>query len=304
MLTVCNYHYIRPSYKTKYPSIFGVTTDAFRKQIKLLSNTGKVIKPATLLSNAETILGSKDNYILITFDDGLKEQYVYALPILEEFNTSAVFFANSNNTKDKKVSTVHKIHLLRSIIDSKSILSRIEKDTNTVLTSNEKQKAQQIYTYDNPLSAELKYLLNYKIDFKLQEELITKLFDNYFSEEETLQSLYMNKAQIIDLAQKESLGSHTHNHYPLSLINEDDIKFELNESKTYFESLTNNKVEMVAYPYGTNDAVNIEVANMAKQVGYKYGFTTNRGTNTTNENNLLFNRFDCNDLIGGKNYKP
>ncbi|MNU11927.1 hypothetical protein D3C72_2601650 [compost metagenome] len=56
---------------------------------------------------------------------------------------------------------------------------------------------------------------------------------------------------------------------------------------------------MVSYPYGTDEACTNEVAQLAKNVGYKLGFTTKRGVNIGLENYLLLNRFDCNDLPGG-----
>ena len=79
--------------------------------------------------------------------------------------------------------------------------------------------------------------------------------------------------------------------------------FELENSKKYFEKITNSRIDMVAYPYGNKEAVTNEVAILAEQVGYKFGFTTVRGTNNYENNPLLLNRFDCNDLIGGKNFK-
>lgn len=303
MLTVCNYHYIRPSYNAKYPSIFGVTPYGFKHQIKLLKGTGEIIKPSTLLNNYEEVFTAKENYILITFDDGLKEQYDYALPILDELEASAIFFVNSSNIKQNQISTVHKIHLLRSEISSNEIYKLIEQKTNVSLSSKDKDVAKQIYKYDDIVSAGLKYLFNYKIDFEVQEKIINEVFEEYFDEEKMHQMLYMTIPQIKALAELGYLGSHTHNHYPLALISDEAKNFELSESKSYFETLTNTKIEMLAYPYGTKEAVNDKVATIAKQVGYKFGFTTTKGVNTTNKNNLLLNRFDCNDLIGGKNYK-
>lgn len=71
----------------------------------------------------------------------------------------------------------------------------------------------------------------------------------------------------------------------------------------YFEKLTNTTINTVAYPYGTQESCTTEVAEIAKKVGCKLGFTTKRGANIGNENNLLLNRYDCNDLVGGKNYR-
>lgn len=88
MLTVSNYHYIRESYTAKYPSIFGITPKQFYNQLKLLKNEGSFITPQDLVNDLDKILSSSENFLFITFDDGLKEQYVNALPILDQLNTS------------------------------------------------------------------------------------------------------------------------------------------------------------------------------------------------------------------------
>ena len=102
MLTVCNYHYIREDFKTKYPSIFGVTPLAFKEQLLLLRNQGDFISSRDLINSSDTILSSEENYILITFDDGLKEQCDFGLSILNTLNIPALFFANSINYLEKK----------------------------------------------------------------------------------------------------------------------------------------------------------------------------------------------------------
>jgi peptidoglycan/xylan/chitin deacetylase (PgdA/CDA1 family) len=303
MLTVSNYHYIRENYNTNYPSIFGVTPDVFRKQLLLLKDKGDFVNSINLVSNTNSILNSKENYYFITFDDGLKEQFDYALPILEELDIPAVFFVNSRNFQEKKVSTVHKIHLLRSVISPLDFLKNISRFTEINFSEQDKMKAKSIYIYDDNESAVLKYILNFKMDFSKQESIIKSIFDVFFDESAVLEELYMSESQIMDLSKKSFLGSHTHNHYPIGLLDDKGIKYELENSKLYFENLTNSKIETVAYPYGTPEACTDEVARIAKEVGYKLGFTTTRGNNSINNDYLLLNRFDCNDLIGGKNYK-
>lgn len=302
MLTVGNYHYIRKDFKTKYPSIFGVTPNEFKKQLELLKNTGTFISPNDLINNYEIVLKSKENYILITFDDGLKEQYDLAMPILNDFDMRAVFFVNSSNIEEAKISSVHKIHLLRSIIDSKIIISAINKKQTINLSFADKATAQKIYRYDSKKDSELKYLLNYKLSFSLKEDIVNELFEKYFSENEILNKLYMTKNQIKDLASKGCIGSHSHNHLPLGLLKREIIEFELKHSKMFLEEMTGEKIEMVAYPYGSNEACTEEVATIANKIGYKLGFTVNRDINLNNQNYLLLNRFNCNDIIGGKNY--
>ena len=302
MLTVSNYHYIRENFDAEYPSIFGITPSDFRKQLLLLKQYGKFVSATELLENTEAILSAADNFILITFDDGLKEQASYALPVLDELGIPAVFFANSINCQEKKVTTVHKIHLLRSMLAPEVILENLS-GIETTLSDNERKAAISAYRYDDVQSACLKYMLNFKISFNLQESAIKKIFDNHFDEQEVFEKLYMDEETIRSLAKKNYLGSHTHHHYPIGLLNPQAIRFELEHSKQYFENLTGSAIEMLSYPYGTPEACTPEVVQIAKASGYKIGFTTQRGDNSNNGNPLLLNRHDCNDLPGGKNYK-
>lgn len=301
MLTVSNYHYIRPDFKTKFPSIFGITPMQFSNQLQLLKNEGSFISPAELSNHFQDILRSKENHILITFDDGLKEQYDYALPVLESMGIPAVFFASSINSEQNRVCTVHKIHLLRSVLPPEKMLQMLSTHTNA-LQDLEKSDAVAVYRYDDPATAELKYLLNFRMRFDLQEEIIGKMFANYFNEAEMVETFYMDKRNLIHLAQCNYLGSHTHQHYPLGLLPSEQISVELAHSKTYFETLSKTTISVVSYPYGTNEACTPAVSEAATKAGYKLGFTTNRGVNTSADNPLLLKRFDCNDLPGGKSY--
>jgi peptidoglycan/xylan/chitin deacetylase (PgdA/CDA1 family) len=301
MLTVINYHYVRENFNSKYPSIFGVTPYEFKKQLLLLTNKGEFINPPDLVNNIDKVLSSKNNYFFVTFDDGLKEQFDLSLPILDELEIPAVFFVNTLNFENKKVSTVHKIHLLRSIIDPELFLVKINENVKIDFSDADKNKSHAIYRYDTNLNAELKYILNFKFSFKQQELIINKMFDNYFDETQVLQDLYMSDQNLQVLGQKKYLGSHTHSHYPLGLTDSEIIRFELEHSKKYLEKLTDSKINMVSYPYGTDEACTDEVSIIAKNTGYNLGFTTKRGSNIGNENHLLLNRFDCNDLPGGKN---
>jgi len=303
MLTISNYHYIRRKYTAKYPSIFGVTPVEFRKQLLLLLDNGTFVNSKDLLNNSKQILESNENFYLITFDDGLKEQFDNALPILDELEVPAVFFVNSSNFSEKKVSTVHKIHLLRSIISPDEFVNQLFHFDSIELSDLEKKRAKDIYQYDDEKSAVLKYILNFKMTFKQQEKVIKKMFDHFFDEEDVLQNLYMNEQSLNELANRGYLGSHSHNHYPLGLLDLELMKFEIENSKKILEKSTNSIIELIAYPFGTKEACTDSVGEIAKNAGFKLGFTTTRGINMDFEKPLLLNRYDCNDMPGGKNYK-
>lgn len=302
MLTVCNYHYIRENFETSHPSIFGVTPYLFEEQLTLLKKMGTFIDPSNLIKDFEEILKAEQNFILITFDDGLKEQFELALPILDKLEISALFFINSINHIEKKVSLVHKIHLVRSVVASESLYENLENYTNRKLNRLEVIVAHQFYRFDTPKNAELKYFLNVLLDFATQEKFINAIFTKNFDENEVLEKLYMNTIQIQQLIKRGFIGSHTHAHLPLGIYDEQTVIYELETTKKYLEHLSGETVNCVAYPYGTKEAATEKVGELAQQMGYKIGFTTKPGVNSESDNPLLLNRFDCNDLIGGKNY--
>lgn len=302
MLTVCNFHYIRKDFSSKYPSIFGVTPNQFEIQMQQLSQQGSFIHPEMLERNYHEILLSKDNNILITFDDGLKEQYRFALPILNSYNIPALFFISSINHTVKKVSTVHKIHKIRSIIPSVELCQQLEFLFSKKLSSEEKRNAEQFYRYDEPSSAHLKYFLNILLDIEEQECFVNPIFHSNFNELETVEELYMNTAEITSLSKRGYIGSHAHSHIPLALYSSEQILDELKQSQDFLQNLCQVNINCVAYPYGGYNAINEQVGILASKVGYKLGFTTIPKTNDQTSNPLLLGRFDCNDLPGGKNY--
>lgn len=112
MLAVGNFHYIRKDFKAAYPSIFGVTPGQFRNQLKELAKYGKFVSQEDILNG----IPKDEKAILISFDDGLKEQFKLAKPILDEMKIPFICFVNTSNFAEQKVSLVHQIHLLRSKI--------------------------------------------------------------------------------------------------------------------------------------------------------------------------------------------
>lgn len=306
MLTVSNYHYIREDFTSQYPSIFGLTPESFKRQLIELQKIGKFISPKELLENTDEIVNSKQNYLLVTFDDGLREQFEIAKPILDDLKIEAMYFVNSINFIEKKVSLVHKIHLIRSQVSPEDLMSNFLKSTfksKFELSEIDKKKAIEHYNFDDVSSAHLKYCLNFKLTINELSIAMNDLFNIYFDSKETVNNLYMTEEYLKILAQENQLGSHTHSHLALGLLDVDTIGTELKKTKEYLEKITQTKIEMLSYPYGNEASYAFPVPDIAKKVGYKLGFTMERGKNNGCEDKLLLKRFDCNDLVTGKNYK-
>lgn len=305
MLTVCNYHYIRDNFDAPFPSIFGVTPQQMENQLVELGKLGQFISQEKLINEIDEILGSEENYLLVTLDDGLKEQFEIAKPILDKLNIPAIYYVNSLNFIDKEVSLVHKIHLLRSVISPKDFVKAIQdffKNESVKLTEDEISKAETHYNYDDSESACLKYFLNFKLGTKKTAEVVNALFEKYFNSNEVVENLYMSENQLLELSKLNMLGNHTHSHHALGLLPRDEIIAEISKTKTFIDSFGHQSAYSISYPYGSAEACQSPVSEIASGFGHRIGFSMERGSNNADSDKLLLKRFDCNDLPGGKNY--
>jgi peptidoglycan/xylan/chitin deacetylase (PgdA/CDA1 family) len=96
--TVITYHHVRPYTKTdKWSSRPYITVpESFEKEMKYLyDNNFNVISVDTFVHGLK--IGSlPKKSVVLTFDDGYKDQYEYALPVLMKYHFPATFFIYTN----------------------------------------------------------------------------------------------------------------------------------------------------------------------------------------------------------------
>ncbi len=81
---------------------------------------------------------------------------------------------------------------------------------------------------------------------------------------------HMSRSDISELSDAGWLiGSHTVSHAALPYLPGDRLRYELEYSKKYLEDLTGKEVSVIAYPFNMYDP---RTLNMAREVGYKWGF--------------------------------
>jgi peptidoglycan/xylan/chitin deacetylase (PgdA/CDA1 family) len=94
---------------------YRVTATAFEAQMKYLSdNNYHPITFADLVENQLIGTPIPDHAVVLTFDDGWKNQYEYALPILEKYNFTATFFIITNSIDAKSYMSVNELKDLYS----------------------------------------------------------------------------------------------------------------------------------------------------------------------------------------------
>ena len=158
MLIVINHHYI--SNKKFEKGIYPITPKFFEDEIKKLSSRFKIISLDEIKDATKNV--DYADYCLITFDDGLKEQYEIAFKIAKEYKIPIAFFVNSKQYENNELLTVHKFQLIRTIKNSKEILDYLSQ-INVVNDKLKNINLQDIilqYRYDDLEMAKVKYLIN------------------------------------------------------------------------------------------------------------------------------------------------
>ncbi|TAD86471.1 MAG: hypothetical protein EAY75_08215 [Bacteroidetes bacterium] len=301
MLAALNFHYIRPQDAYNGKGVFGVTPEAFYAQLRLLQEFGTFISAQEIPLVSQLPLANKDLFFHITFDDGLREQYEYAVPILRELGLSATFFLNTENFVEQKVSTVHKIHLLLQYIDGELLMAeaiaRLEQSTANA--DSFRLKAMEHYFYDSSETAIFKYLLNFIVPPNQQAAMVDNLYAYFLADEHPNIDLYMSEGQIDDLMNSHQIGSHGHSHKPMGLQQKCDLIEDFSISQNWFRQ-KNYMPTIISYPYGSYESLPTGAIDVLPS-NFKIGFSMERVANALPLSNPLFlGRYDCNDLPGGK----
>ena len=234
MLIGVNYHYIRESFDAPYPSIFGVTPSEFINQLDILGRSAEFLSLDDVVEiiDGETTMPQRS--VVITFDDGFKEQFELAWPILKSKGIPAIFFINTKPIEEEFVTTTHKIHVLRAYTSPSELLESLQivlEDQGISFTLPTPFKAREVYKYDSIEDAQLKYFLNYVLDDNQRIQVVDSCFDQLGFDEKTVnRDLYMTKDMVVELAKARSLGTHGHGHLPLGILNQPAARSDIDLS--------------------------------------------------------------------------
>lgn len=312
-----NFHHV--GYERSFQrGIFPISQEAFSKQLKELEKYFTFIDQNDMLDAIFKKKKLPDKSCLISFDDGLRCQYKYALPVLDDLGIPAIFFVSTYPYVCGKVLHVHKIHWCLANMSQKELLNNfriqyeqiVGKDFSFSSFKDLDILSKYQYPYDEINDARLKYLLNKDlVPLDIRKKIIDNIFNLLESNEAIfIQEFYLAKDEICNLYERSYLGFHGHNHNILSALSDEEIEEDFSVGLTALDGIISEgtgkeyaKIMSIAYPHGTINDMSKSVFETAKRFGFKFGFTMRRQINQSLENPLELHRFDCNDIPGGKN---
>lgn len=271
------------------PWDLAVSADNFEEQLIALKESYDVISLEELM-DAKKKKKIKERSIAITFDDGYKDNFTTAFPILVKHQLPATFFISSAYIENQNEFWWDK--LIRLFFHDANLPRKLE-----LRCIN---KCWDI-GFDNPDgNARHEFFMNVwgtlvQAHPVLRERALTEIEEwSNPNTEAGVEHLPMTREELIDMAKHPliSIEAHTDNHAALGYLDRDNQRKEIHDGKIWLEKLLNKPVTGFSYP---NGSYNADTVALMAEIGFKYACTTEEFRNSSYLSDYRLPRFQvCN----------
>lgn len=190
---------------------------------------------------------SKKKFIAITFDDGYKDNYTLAYPLLKKHKVPfTIYITNCFPNHTAKLWW----YMLEDVVLENEEIKIYLKGKSKIFRVSDYKTMEAVFL-------ELREILISSSPSQ-QKDILSQLEKNYNkSLDDYVKKESLSWKDIESLAEDElvTIGAHTLNHYSLKTLEEEEIINEVLNSKSEIESHIKRKVEHFAYPFGTKNEI-------------------------------------------------
>jgi peptidoglycan/xylan/chitin deacetylase (PgdA/CDA1 family) len=266
-LTVLAYHRIAdpqsPNFDTFKPNVSATPAD-FAAQMDFVHRYFKVISSGEVSSWLKSKKPLPANAALVTFDDGYRDNFEHALPVLRERNLPAlIFLATDHIDSDSPFDWDLVAYCFRHTRQSEVDLPLGGRKH----WHSEESRSAVMVSWLNALK---------QLPDEEKREAVGRLPDvlQVTVPDDAFLGLHLSWDQVRRLvAAGVDMGAHTKSHPILTRIPLAQARAEIVESKTRIEAEIEQTVTAFAYPNGLPNDFNSAIENMVQQVGYEAAFT-------------------------------
>ena len=305
------YHYIRKENDDPLPRIFGTKINDFNDHVDMIKKEYNPISLEDAISfyYKKSDMNDIKNGLLMTFDDGLNDQFE-AAKILSENNISAVFFIPTCTVVDNLPASPIILHYAIAIHGRKQFFNKLKKLIDEKYQITKTYFDRVFLTDDIQKSIEIiKNIFYYKLEPSLSRNFLIDIFYSMIQNEKiSNEDINLSKNQIKELLNMgHFIGTHSHSHISLARkeINDDYMKNELLNPKSDLENIFNVNISCMSYPFGeSRDCFNAQEL-FKKTKTYELAFTIEHKFNTENTSPLEIGRYmvDSRDSVDVLNKK-
>lgn len=273
------YHRILPKELLKYDIYnIGISVEEFEKQIEYIVDNFSV---GRFEADWRT---QKPADVVITFDDGYRDNYLYALPILKKYNVPATIFVSTANVLNQKEMWWDQIAAL--LLEESTYKERFHLvDPLYEYSWETKTREQRL-----ELALSLRWLLRMESDDNRFLNWMGQLIAWKGKTPEANEvNLLMNSKELKELSKEPliTLGAHTHTHHSLGFMSVEEQQKEIRDSISLLEEIVGERVEVFSYPFGTKSDYTIDTLSILEKEGIKKSATTKMKMWDEQDNDLV-----------------
>lgn len=272
-LIVLNYHRIGDPHRTEHDrGVFAATESQFAQQVEWLHRTFRLLR----LEEAEELVDRQERirhaHVLITFDDGYRDNYDTAFPILRGIGAPATFFLPTGLIGTSTVPWWDQVALLvrrnrrRPIVLEYPRHVEVDGDDETVIR-------RLLSLYKEPTTVDSQRFLA-EVGRACGDGLTHVADERVFLDWDEAREMVRGGM---------SFGSHAHSHEILSRQSEATQRDELERSRAILKEQLAINTSALAYPVGSPGSFSAATRRALHDTGYRTAFSYYGGINLPGE---------------------
>jgi peptidoglycan/xylan/chitin deacetylase (PgdA/CDA1 family) len=277
-VAVITYHGVLPqAYESVDPTLDDnlISAETLRRQLRLLKARYQIIAPEDFLSWCSNGLELPPRAMLLTCDDGLRNNLTDMLPILQEEGVRSLFFVTAASAADEPATLWYE-DLLSILLAARAGSFKISREGIELCGELRGAGQRRAVWWSavkrlSQIGAETRRLFVSDARSQLGAGKSTKLAGEDSPCQRRFQLL--RRAELMQLAAVGmTIGAHTSTHPMLSQCLPEVARAEIAESRSRLQSLLGRPVWAFAYPFGNAESITPQIVGMAKQAGYEAAF--------------------------------
>lgn len=277
-LTVLTYHRVtHPMSAARVDDgVVDARPEAFEEQIAFVKRYCNVIGYDELVRfrHGGTL---PPNPVLVTFDDGYRDNHDVVLPILVRHRVPAIFFVATRYIEERRLFWWDRVSYLVKHSPLEALSLTYPKPQTIRIGYDRKDRLRGARRVMSVIKS------HYELDLARYLDDVERASGATLSrdlERAFVDELVMNWDHVLALrAAGMSVQSHTREHRVLYTLSDASLQSELEGSKRDLEAVLGERVSAVAYPVGKALHRAPHARNAIRRAGYEFGFTNGTGIN-------------------------
>lgn len=285
-LVVLTYHRIaEPGADPFYDPVISATPCSFRAQVDWLARGPRVVALDEAIERLTSNRPWHEPAVLVTFDDGYRDNFDVAAPILRERGIPATFFLPTAFLEEPRLPWWDRVACILKKTRATRLDLPLRPDGDAA--TDDAPEPLTIDLARTPRLVAIRAVIDAFLAGRIADEswFLGMLAERAGVAEDLsamARALFADWDQIRRVIGSDkglSIGSHGHSHRRLAGLDDEAQRAELTGSRRILEDRLGRRVEALAYPYGWPGAFDDRTRSIAAEAGYHVAFASFEGIN-------------------------